>query len=192
MSYSDDSFFEIQKKALAMQKRMLAKKKRESKARPDVRPEVRPAQDISIFESLDKLENDIQLSKKELDEYVTRHGNATTRPIPNLHQISPLSRSILSELKKVNFSDVSENQLRELNTINRRIAFAWLGDGPSAFPASMNALIQKGRPIDNSYRRLHAIATADIRNLIDYIATNLSNVKGHNYLKGSGIPKRFL
>ena len=189
--YSDDSMLAAQKKMMALQRKILKKQKRDV-ARPDVRPEVRPAQDISIFESLDKLENDIQLSKKELDEYVGRHGNTTTRPIPNLHQITPLSRSILSELKKVNFSDVPENQLRELNTIIRRIAFTWLGDGPSAFPASMNALIQKGRAIDNSYRRLHAIATADIRNLIDYIGTNLSNVKGHNYLSGSGIPKRFL
>ena len=193
--YSEDSFLKAQQRMMAMQKRVLAKKKREEarpEARPDVRPQATPAQDISIFESLDKLENDIELSKKELDEYLVRHGNATTRPIPNLHQISPLSRRILSELKKVIFSDVPENQLRELNTIIRKIAFAWLGNGPTAFPASMTALIQKGRAIDNPYRRLHAIASADLRNLIDYVGTNLSNVKGHNYLSGSGIPKRFL
>ena len=29
-------------------------------------------------------------------------------------------------------------------------------------------------------------------NLIEYMDSKLANVKGHNYFKGSGIPKRFL
>ena len=60
--YSDDSFFAIQKKAAALQRKILAKKKRESETKPV--PQATPAQNISVFESLDRLENDIQLSKK--------------------------------------------------------------------------------------------------------------------------------
>ena len=88
MSYSDDSMLAAQKKMMALQRKILAKQKRDE-ARPV--PQATPAQDISIFESLDRLDNDIILSKKDLDEYTYRHGN-TTAPIPTLHQISPLSR----------------------------------------------------------------------------------------------------
>ena len=139
--YSDDSMLAAQKKMMALQRKILAKKKRDE-ARPVA--QATPAQDISIFESLDKLENDIELSKKELDEYLVRHGNATTRPIPNLHQISPLSRRILSELKKVIFSDVPENQLRELTSIVRKMHSIWFGNGPASFSASIDALNRKG------------------------------------------------
>ena len=193
--YSDDSMLAAQKKMMALQRKILAKKKRESETKPV--PQATPAQDISIFESLDKLENDIELSKKELDEYLVRHGNTTTRPIPNLHQISPLSRRILSELKKVIFSDVPESQLRELTSIVRKIHSMWFENGPASFRTSIDALNRKGnggvpRPIDNPYRRLYATATNDLYNLVEYMDSKLANVKGHNYFKGSGIPKRFL
>ena len=184
--YSDDSFLKAQQRMMAMQKIILKKKRDEARPVPDVRPQATPTQDISIFESLDRLENDIELSKKELDEYLGRHGNDRT-PIPNLHQISPLSRQILSELKKVNFSDVSENQLRELHTMSRKITKAW----NELFP-SILALYNLRRQKDKGYRKLYQIAKTDFNNTIDYIKSRLSNVSGHNYLSGSGIPKRFL
>ena len=187
--YSDDSFFAIQKKAAALQKRALAKKKRESEARPDVRPQATPTHDISIFESLDRLDNDINLSKKDLDEYTYRHGN-TTGPIPTLHQISPLSRRILSELKKVNFSDVPESQLRELNVMIRKIVNSWNQFRPSM--AELNRKRGIGNAKYNPYRRLYEISKNDLKELTDYIWMNSKDVKGHSYLSGSGIPKRFL
>ena len=185
--YSDDSFFAIQKKAAALQRKILAKKKRES----ETRPQATPAQNISIFESLDRLENDIQLSKKDLDEYLDRHGNASN-PIPNLHQVGPLSRKILSELKKINFRDVPENELRELHAMGRKLYNSW-----NELRPSLNELNRKGvgnvpRPKDDPYRRLYELARKDLNELAMYIMNNLSNVAGHNFLSGSGIPKRFL
>ena len=187
--YSDDSMLAAQKKMMALQRKILAKKKRESEARPDVRPQATPAQDISFFESLDRLDNDIILSKKDLDEYTYRHGN-TTAPIPTLHQISPLSRRILSELKKVIFRDVPENQLRELNVMIRKIVNSWNQFRPSI--AELNRKRGIGNAKYNPYRRLYEIAKKDLKELTDYIWMNSKDVKGHNYLQGSGIPKRFL
>ena len=186
--YSDDSMLAAQKKMMATQKRALAKKKRDE-ARPV--PQATPAQNISVFESLDRLENDIQLSKKDLDEYLARHGNAST-PIPNLHQISPLSRKILSELKKVNFRDVPENELRDLLSSNRKILRAWNELMPSVAELNRKGPNNRPRPKDDPYRRLFLSAKLDVKEISDYIKMNLSNVAGHNYMSGSGIPKRFL
>jgi hypothetical protein len=186
--YSDDSMLAAQKKMMATQKRALAKKKRDE-ARPV--PQATPAQNISVFESLDRLDNDIQLSKKDLDEYLDRHGNASN-PIPNLHQVGPLSRKILSELKKINFRDVPENELRELHAMGRKLYNSW-----NELRPSFNELNRKGvgyvpRTKDDPYRRLYELARKDLNELAMYIMNNLSNVRGHNFLSGSGIPKRFL
>ena len=184
--YSEDSFLKAQQRMAAMQKRALAKKKRD-----EARPQATPAQNISVFESLDRLENDIQLSRKDLDEYLGRHGNVST-PIPNLHQMGPLSRKILSELKKVNFRDVPESELRELNVMIRKIVNVW-----NELVQSIVQLNQKGnggvpRPKDDPYRRLYETAKIQLKELSDYIWMNSNDIKGHSYLSGSGVPKRFL
>ena len=186
--YSDDSFFEIQKKALALQRKILAKKKRDE-ARPDVRPVVKK-EDISIFADLDMLENDINKTKRDLDEYMSFTGRSI-RNIPSMHNISPLSRKILYTLKKLNFRDVPESQLRDLKTRAQKVLFAYRD-----LDVSVGLLNQiaggRPRPKDEPFRRLYSVADNDIGDLLDFVADSLSNVAGHNFFLGSGIPKRFL
>ena len=189
MSYSDDSFFAIQKKAAALQRKILAKKKRESEARPDERPVVKK-EDISIFADLDMLENDINKTKRDLDEYMSFTGRSI-RNIPSMHNVSPLSRKILYALKKLNFRDVPESQLRDLKTRAHKVLISC-----DKFDNSVDLLnqIQGGRPRpkDEPFRRLYTVANQDIEDLFDFVLDSLSNVAGHNFLRGSGIPKRFL
>ena len=134
--YSDDSFLKAQLRMMSLQKKLLAKKQREMEA-PAPTPE-KQTEDISVFEYLDRLENDINLTRNDLDEYMNYRGSAA-RNMPSMYQISPLSRRILSVLKKVNFRNVPEGDLRELTLSLRKVGVVF-----NNLARSVNVLNQKG------------------------------------------------
>jgi hypothetical protein len=185
--YEDDSQLKAQKKMLAMQKRVLALQKKQTEARPEAMPEAK--EDISVFEYLDRLENDINLTRNDLDEYMNYRGTAA-RNLPSMYQITPLSRKILSVLKKVNFKNVPESDLQELTQVFRN-----LGVANASLATTVNELNQKGvgrtpREKDEPFRRLYEIVKQDIRSLFSFVGNKLSDVGGHNYLSGLSAPPR--
>ena len=185
MSYEDDSQLKAQKKMLAMQKRVLAIQKKQTEAMPEAMPEAK--EDISVFEYLDRLENDLNLTRNDLDEYMNYRGTAA-RNLPSMYQITPLSRKILSVLKKVNFKNVPESDLQELTQVFRN-----LGVANAALATTVNELNQKGvgrtpREKDEPFRRLYEIVKQDMRSLFSFVGNKLSNVGGHNYLSGLSAP----
>ena len=185
MSYEDDSMLKAQKRMMAMQKRVLAIQKRQTEAMPEVMPEAK--EDISVFEYLDRLENDINLTRNDLDEYMNYRGTAA-RNLPSMYQITPLSRKILSVLKKVNFKNVPESDLQELTQVFRN-----LGVANASLATTVNELNQKGvgrtpREKDEPFRRLYEIVKQDMRSLFTFVGNKLSNVGGHNYLSGLSAP----
>jgi hypothetical protein len=185
--YAYDDMLKAQKRVVAMQKKQLHMKEPYAIEKSNGK-----VQDISsIFNELNTIENDINLTKRDLDEYMSFTGNSI-RNIPTLHNISPLSRKIYSQLKSIHFKDIPEEQLTELNRSGRRIVDAW-----NSLRVSYNQLIRMGpggnpRPKDEPFRRLYVIAKDDLNTLQKYVFDQLKNVKGHNYLLGSGIEKRFL
>ena len=192
MSYLDDSFLKAQLRMLAFQKKLLAKKQKMEA--PEATPE-KQTEDISVFEYLDRLENDINLTRNDLDEYMNYKGTAA-RNMPSMHQIGPLSRKILAKLKKVNFRDVPEGDLRELLASARQV-----GAAQAVLSRSVDALNTKGvggtpRQKDEPFRRMFKLVNEDLLSLLNFVGNALSNVGGHDYLtgvkKGAGIPKRFL
>ncbi len=181
--YSDDSMIAAQKKMMSLQKKALALQKKT--ARAEMRPQV--VQDIdSILFDMNKLENDINLTLRDVVEFMSYTGNSS-RNIPSTHNISPFARRLLSDLKKLNMRDVSEKQLRELNLSRKRVIQAGLVLGTQT-----TALRQLNRPKDRPYLRLYEIAREDLINLIQYMSNSLRDIAGHNYFTGSGVPKRFL
>ena len=113
--YAYDDMLKAQPKVMAMQKKQLNKEKyRENYVESKY---VKPVQDIgTIFYDLNNLENNINMTKRDLDEYLSFTGNSA-RYIPSLHNTSPLSRKILSALKQIDFKNVPENQLRDLKKV---------------------------------------------------------------------------
>ena len=192
MSYSDDSFLKAQLRMMALQKKLLAKKQKMEA--PEPTPE-KQTEDISVFEYLDRLENDINLTRNDLDEYMNYKGTAA-RNMPSMYQIGPLSRKILANLKKVNFRDVPEGDLRELLASARQV-----GAAQAVLSRSVDELNTKGvgrtpRAKDEPFRRMFNLVNEDLLSLLNFVGNALSNVGGHDYLtgvkKGAGIPKRFL
>ena len=185
--YSDDSMIKAQKRVIAMQKKQLQLHEKSQTPKEYARDK---KVDIgSIFSDLDILENDINLTKRDLDEYMTFRGNSS-RNIPSMHSISPLSRKILSALKKVDFKEVPENQLQDLRISLKTFQHTWTQLVQSVY--LLNHIVQNGpRAKDEPFRRLFEIAKDDFKNTIEFIRNNLRNVGGHNYI-GRGIPKRFL
>jgi hypothetical protein len=185
--YAYDDMLKAQKRVAAMQKKQSNMK--ESFEKSYVTEKV---QDISpIFGELNVIENDINLTKRDLDEYMSYKGNSI-RNIPSLRNLSPLSRKIYSQLKQVNFKDIPEAQLRELALSRKKVLSAW-----NSLFLSVTLLNQMGpngtsRLKDEPFRRLYAIARDDLSILGKFIKEQLTNVKGHNFLIGSGIEKRFL
>jgi hypothetical protein len=184
MSYEDDSMLKAQKKMLALQKRVLALQKKQTEARPEVIP---VTEDISVFEYIDRLENDLNLTRNDLDEYMNYRGTAA-RNLPSMHEITPLSRKILSVLKKVNFKNVPASDLEELTQVFRN-----LGIANASLATTVNELNKKGvggtpRDKDEPFRRLYQIVKEDINSLFTFVRSKLSNVAGHNYLSGLSAP----
>jgi hypothetical protein len=185
--YAYDDIFKAQKRVAAMQKKQSNIKESFEKSYA-----IEKVQDISpIFGELNLIENDINLTKRDLDEYMSYTGNSI-RNIPSLRNISPLSRKIYSQLKQVNFKDIPEAQLRELVEKRKSVISAW-----NSLFLSITLLNQKGpggtpRLKDAPFRRLYEIARDDLQTAGKYIKDQLTNVKGHNFMIGSGIPKRFL
>lgn len=192
MSYSDDSFLKAQLRMLAFQKKLLAKKQKMEA--PEATPE-KQTEDISVFEYLDRLENDINLTRNDLDEYMNYKGTAA-RNMPSMYQISPLSRRILANLKKVNFRNVPEGDLRELTLSLRKVGVAFNNLARSVAELNTKGVGRTPRVKDEPVRRMFAIVSEDISKLFQFMRSALSNVGGHNYLtglkQGAGIPKRFL
>ena len=185
MEYAYDSMLQAQKKVMALQKKQL------NIDRGNMDKHVKKEQDIgSIISDMDILENDINMTTRDLDEYMSYRGNSI-RNIPSLHNISPLSRKILYALKKLDLKEVPENQMRDLRGSRTKVKDAWqkLKDSVD----DLNHILHNGpRPKDDPFRYLYGIAEVDYMSLITYIRDHLKNVGGHNYFTGSGIPKRFL
>ena len=192
MSYSDDSFLKAQLRMLAFQKKLLAKKQKMEA--PEATPE-KQTEDISVFEYMDRLENDINLTRNDLDEYMNYKGTAA-RNMPSMYQIGPLSRKILANLKKVNFRDVPEGDLRDLTLSLRKAGSAYADLARSVTVLNTKGVGRTPRDKDEPVRRMFAIVSEDISKLFQFMRNALRNVGGHDYLtglkQGAGIPKRFL
>jgi hypothetical protein len=181
--YAYDDMLKAQRKVMAMQKKQM----KEDKYMEERGKYVKPVQDIgTIFYDFNNLENDINMTKRDLDEYLSFTGDSA-RNIPSLHNISPLSRKILSALKQIDFKNVPENQLRDLKKSSLKNDEAW-----TTLRTSVRIIRDKRRPKDKPFMYLYAIAKEDYVNLLQYIQDHLKNVGGHDVFLGSGIPKRFL
>lgn len=183
--YAYDDMLKAQKRVAAMQKKQLHMPDKDKVYEKNV-------QHIGqIFGEFDVIENDINLTKRDLDEYMSYHGNAI-KNIPTMHNISPLSRKILAQMKKVNFKDVHEDEIRELKSKSLNVVSTW-----NHLRRSHTALNQMGagnqpRPKDDPFRRIYNIARDDLMMMINYIGDKLGDIAGHNYFTGSGMEKRFL
>ena len=185
--YAYDDMLKAQKRVVAMQKKQLNM--------PDKTERMieKKVVDIGfIFDEFNILENNIHQTIRDVDEFITYHGNAI-KNIPTMHDVSPLCRRIMSQLKKINFRDVPEDQLRELKTklLSIEGAFKELDDSQLALNQNQ-AINQRRRRDVGPFNRLFQIANEDIDLLIAYIRNKLQNVGGHDYMTGSGIEKRFL
>ena len=179
-----------QLRMMALQKKVLAKKQKMEAPIPEKQTE-----DISVFEYMDRLENDINLTRNDLDEYMNYRGTAA-RNMPSMHQIGPLSRKIVAKLKKVNFRDVPEGDLRDLTLSLRKAGSAYADLARSVTVLNTKGVGRTPRDKDEPVRRMFAIVSEDISKLFQFMRNALRNVGGHDYLtglkQGAGIPKRFL
>jgi hypothetical protein len=183
--YAYDDMLKAQKRVVAMQKKQLNM--------PDKTERMieKKVGDIGfIFDEFNILENNINQTIRDVDEFITYHGNAI-KNIPTMHDISPLCRRIMSQLKKINFRDVPDDQLRELRITSKKVREAYVVLETSQY--NLNHMGPNRRPRDvGAFNRLYEISTADFQSMVIYIRDRLSNVGGHNYLYGKGIEKRFL
>jgi hypothetical protein len=181
--YAYDDMLKAQKRAFTFNKKQLHMKGAFEKNVANI---------SQIFNEFNILENNINQTKRDVDEFTQYHGNAI-KNIPSMHDVSPNCRRILSQLKKNNFRDVPEDQLRELKTklLSIEGAFKELDDSQLALNQNQ-AINQRRRRDVGPFNRLFQIANEDVDLLIAYIRNKLENVSGHNYMTGSGIEKRFL